>query len=51
LGIIQTINFTVDKKVVELSVGQYFLIAAINRACEATSKNEHGRDRLRQDKR
>ena len=40
LGIIQAINSTVGKKVAELSVGQYFLLAAINRACEATSKND-----------
>ena len=40
LGIIQAINSTVDKKVTEISIGQYFLSAAINRACEATGKND-----------
>jgi transposase len=40
LGIIQTINSAVDKKVAGVSVGEYFLIAAINRACEASSKND-----------
>jgi len=39
LGIIQAINSTVDRKVADISVGEYFLLAAINRACEATSKN------------
>lgn len=39
LGIIQAIDSTVDKKVAGISVGEYFLIAAINRACKATSKN------------
>lgn len=39
LGIIQAINSTVDKEVAGLSVGKYFLIAAISRACKAKSKN------------
>lgn len=39
LGIIQAINSTVDKKVADISLDEYFLIAAINRACKARSKN------------
>lgn len=39
LGIVELINSAVDKKVADVSVGEYFLIAAINRACHATSKN------------
>lgn len=39
LGIVPAINSTVGRKVADISVGEYFLIAAINRACKATSKN------------